>query len=51
MKTIFIIGIGDPEYMTVQAVNALNRVDVFFLLDKGASKKKLIALREEICRR
>ena len=53
MKTILIIGIGagDPDYVTVQAVNALNRVDVFFMLDKGASKRKLIALREEICRR
>ena len=53
MKTILIIGIGagDPEYMTVQAVNALNRVDVFFMLDKGASKQKLISLRQEICRR
>ena len=52
MKTILIIGIGagDPEYMTIQAVNALNRVDVFFMLDKGASKQKLISLRHEICR-
>jgi precorrin-6A synthase len=53
VKTILIIGIGagDPEYLTIQAVNALNRVDVFFMLDKGASKGKLTALREEICRR
>jgi precorrin-6A synthase len=53
VKTILIIGIGagDPEYLTVQAVDALNRVDVFFLLDKGASKRKLLALRQEICRR
>jgi precorrin-6A synthase len=52
VKTILIIGIGagDPEYMTIQAVNALNRVDVFFMLDKGASKQKLISLRHEICR-
>ena len=53
MKTILIIGIGagDPDYLTIQAINALNRTDVFFMLDKGASKRKLIALREEICRR
>jgi precorrin-6A synthase len=53
VKTILIIGIGagDPEYLTIQAVNALNRVDVFFLLDKGVNKRRLIALREEICRR
>jgi precorrin-6A synthase len=53
MKTILIIGIGagDPGYVTMQAVNALNRVDVFFILDKGAGKQKLTALRHEICRR
>lgn len=53
MKTILIIGIGagDPDYLTVQAVKALNRVDVFFLMDKGPGKTKLRALREEICRR
>jgi precorrin-6A synthase len=53
MKTILIIGIGagDPDYMTVQAINALNRTDVFFFLDKGTEKEKLIALRKEICAR
>ncbi len=53
MKTILIIGIGagDPDYLTVQAVKALNRVDVFFLMDKGPAKTKLRALRDEICRR
>jgi precorrin-6A synthase len=51
MKRILIIGIGagDPDYITVQAVKALNRVDVFFLMDKGPAKTKLRALREEIC--
>jgi precorrin-6A synthase len=53
VKKILIIGIGagNPEYVTIQAVNALNRVDVFFILDKGADKEKLIALRQDICRR
>jgi precorrin-6A synthase len=53
VKTVLIIGIGagDPEHVTIQAINALNRTDVFFMLDKGASKGKFIALREEICRR
>jgi precorrin-6A synthase len=53
MKTILIIGIGagNPDYVTIQAVNALNRVDVFFIMDKGAEKAKLIELRREICRR
>ncbi|HEX9556508.1 MAG TPA: precorrin-6A synthase (deacetylating) [Reyranella sp.] len=52
MKTILIIGIGagDPDYITVQAIKALNRVDVFFLMDKGPAKAKLRALREELCR-
>jgi precorrin-6A synthase len=51
MKHILIIGIGagDPDYITMQAVKALNRVDVFFVLDKGVEKDKLLALRREIC--
>jgi precorrin-6A synthase len=53
MKKILIIGIGagNPDYVTIQAVNALNQVDVFFLMDKGTEKSKLIELRKEICRR
>jgi precorrin-6A synthase len=53
MKKILIIGIGagDPDYMTIQAIKALNRVDVFFLMDKGAAKDQLIALRKDICER
>lgn len=53
MKQLLIIGIGagDPEYLTVQAINAMNRADVFFLMDKGASKDKLIQLRRDILQR
>jgi precorrin-6A synthase len=53
MKKILIIGIGagNPEYVTIQAVHALNQVDVFFILDKGASKAKLTEFRREICKR
>jgi precorrin-6A synthase len=52
MKCVLIIGIGagDPDYITMQAVKALNRVDVFFLMDKGPAKRKLRTLREELCR-
>jgi precorrin-6A synthase len=52
MKRILIIGIGagDPDYITMQAVKALNRVDVFFLMDKGPAKRQLRALREDLCR-
>jgi precorrin-6A synthase len=45
------IGAGDPEYVTMQAVDALNDVDVFFAMDKGETKDDLVALRREICAR
>lgn len=53
MKTILIIGIGagNPDYLTVQAIKALNRADVFFFMDKGQTKEKLNHLRKEICER
>ena len=51
MRKILIIGIGagNPEYLTVQAINALNRADVFFIPDKGTEKEDLAGLRLEIC--
>ena len=53
MKKVFVIGIGagNPEYLTVQAINALNEVDVFFVMDKGREKENLMRLRKEICER
>ena len=53
MRTIYVIGMGagDPEHLTVQAVKALNEVDVFFVLDKGGAAAELTVLREEILRR
>lgn len=44
MKKLSVIGIGagDPDYLTMQAVKALNRVDVFFLMDKGPAKHTLL---------
>ena len=53
MRRIRIIGIGagNPEHVTIQAVRALNSVDVVFVPDKGAEKSALRELREEICRR
>ena len=45
------IGVGDPEYMTVQAIRALNDTQVFFAMDKGDAKSDLVALRREICAR
>src|ERR1700719_2463258 len=53
MKKVFVIGIGagNPDYVTVQAINALNEVDVFFVMDKGHEKEDLVRLRREICER
>lgn len=53
MKTILLIGIGagNPDHLTVQAIEALNAADVFFVVDKGARTADLIRLREAICAR
>jgi precorrin-6A synthase len=53
MRKILIIGIGagNPEHITVQAINALNQVDVVFMMDKGQEKDDLIRLRKDICAR
>ncbi|EJM99426.1 precorrin-6A synthase (deacetylating) [Phyllobacterium sp. YR531] len=52
-RKVLIIGIGagNPDYVTIQAVSALNQVDVFFIPDKGAEKEQLSRIRREICER
>jgi precorrin-6A synthase len=45
------IGAGDPDYVTAQAVEALNDTQVFFAMDKGEPKHDLVALRRQICER
>ena len=53
------IGAGDPDYVTAQAVAALNDTQVFFAMDKGPhatgqgadAKDDLVALRRQICER
>ncbi|MFC8502855.1 precorrin-6A synthase (deacetylating) [Pedococcus sp. NPDC057267] len=45
------IGAGSPEYLTQQAVTALNEVDVFLVADKGEATDELVALRRAICDR
>jgi precorrin-6A synthase len=47
VRTICVIGIGagDPEHLTLQAVAAMNRVDVFFLIEKGEVTGELAQLR------
>jgi precorrin-6A synthase len=51
MRKLLIIGIGagHRDHITMQAVKALNTVDVFFAIDKGNDKKELARLREDIC--
>ncbi len=53
MRKLHIIGIGagDPDHMTVQAIKALNEIDVFFIPDKGSEKEGLKRLRTEIIAR
>jgi precorrin-6A synthase len=53
MRKVYAIGIGtgDPDHVTVQAIKALNRASVVFLLDKGEDKADLATLRRAICER
>ncbi|AYG62834.1 precorrin-6A synthase (deacetylating) [Rhizobium jaguaris] len=53
MRHIYIVGIGtgNPEHLTVQAINALNKVDVIFIPSKGAAKAELADVRKDICQR
>ncbi len=52
-RTVAVIGIGagDPDYITVQAINALNRADVLFFLNKGRDRNDTVGLRRLICER
>jgi precorrin-6A synthase len=57
-RTLLVIGIGpgDPRQITVEAIEAMKTVDVFFVLDKApergvAVKQSLVGLRQEICER
>src|SRR5215210_1858364 len=53
MRTVLVVGIGagDPDYDTIQAIKALNRADVLFVVDKGQEKDELVRVRTEICDR
>ncbi|UWU18826.1 precorrin-6A synthase (deacetylating) (plasmid) [Rhizobium sullae] len=53
MKNIYVIGIGtgNPEHMTIQAINAMNAADHVFIPTKGAQKEELADVRREICAR
>jgi precorrin-6A synthase len=53
MRELLLIGMGPghPDQITVQAVSALNRMDVLFRIDKGEARSGLNQAREEILRR
>jgi precorrin-6A synthase len=53
MRKLYIIGIGpgNPEQVTIQAIKAINQVDVFFVTSKGETKSDLARFRKEICER
>ncbi|TDF82447.1 precorrin-6A synthase (deacetylating) [Pseudomonas sp. H9] len=53
MKQLLLIGIGpgNPRQITYEAVDALNRAQVFFVLDKGEVKDELLQLRKAILER
>lgn len=53
MRNLLLIGIGsgNPEHMTIQAINALNRANVVLIPRKGPAKDDLAEVRREICDR
>jgi precorrin-6A synthase len=53
MRTILVIGIGagHPDFLTLQAIEAMRRADVVFLPDKGAEKAGLNAVRLQLLER
>ncbi len=53
MRKLLLIGIGTghPDHLTVQAISALRRAHVIYLVDKGSSKADLSQARRAICER
>ncbi len=51
MTDLYLVGIGtgNPEHLTLQAVRALNAVDLILIPRKGRDKADLAELRREIC--
>ena len=52
-RTVLVIGIGagDPDHLTVAAIAAMNRADVFFTIDKGGEAADLAAFRHDLLAR
>ena len=53
MKKIYLIGIGPgtPDYLTVQAIEAMKGVDAFFFLEKRKGDEDFLKIRREILER
>ena len=42
------IGVGDPDHVTAQAAAAMQRADVFLVVDKGSATAEMVDLRRTI---
>lgn len=55
MKKIYLIGIGpgNPDYLTVHAINTMKKTNVFFLLEKAGNRgyEDFVRVRKEILER
>ncbi len=49
--TLVGIGTGNPQHLTLQAIEALNGLDLILIPNKGAGKDDLAGLRRKICDR
>jgi len=47
--TLIGIGTGNPQHLTLQAIEALNTVELILIPNKGAGKDDLAGLRRQIC--
>ncbi|PCJ10611.1 MAG: precorrin-6A synthase (deacetylating) [Rhodobacteraceae bacterium] len=47
--TLIGIGSGNPQHLTLQAIEALNAVELILIPNKGAGKDDLAGLRRQIC--
>lgn len=53
MRTVLVIGVGagDPDQITIQAIKAINRAEVVFVIEKGTDADELAQLRRELLNR
>jgi precorrin-6A synthase len=50
VRKLYVIGIGagDPDQVTMQAVKAMRRAEVFYVIGKGEAKRELVEVRTAI---